>query len=354
MKIDQILAAAVRGSASDVVLKTGIAPRFRFQSNLVTSDNGVVITPEQMGEWLQKIMPAHLLQSAHECDFAYQTVDGYRFRINVFKQRGTFTIVARVILNHVRSLEELHLPPVVNSLSDENRGIILVTGVTGSGKSTTLAAILNRINRVRAAHIITIEDPIEYLIRDEMSVVEQREIGIDTSSFSLALRAAMRQNPDVIMVGEMRDRETVETALRAAETGHLVLSTLHTSDAIGAVTRIVGLFTPEERVGICVSLAHSLRGIISQRLLPMADGVGMIAALEILIGTAAVRDNIANCDGFSGLQMLIRDGGPAYGMQTFDDALATLVTNGSVRKVDAMAFATSKSNLELKLSGVGN
>jgi twitching motility protein PilT len=353
MKIDQILAAAVRGNASDVVLKTGVPPRFRYQSNLVGSDNGVVITSEQMSEWLQKILPADQQDSRHERDFAYQTSDGCRFRVNVFKQRGLFTIVARVILNHVRTLEELHLPQVLTALAQEQRGLILVTGVTGSGKTTTLAAMIDRINRQRAAHIVTIEDPIEYQFRDEMSVIEQREVGVDTASFSLALRAAMRQNPDVIMVGELRDRETIETALQAAETGHLVLSTLHTADAVSSLTRVTGMFAGDEVHKIRMSLGESLKAVISQRLVPAANGIGMVAAVEVMVGSLAIRDQIIKSADFSELRPLIRSGGEAYGMQTFDDSLAALVTSGSVRKEEALKFASSKSELELKLSGIG-
>ncbi len=353
MKIDQILAAAVRGNASDVVLKTGVAPRFRFNSDLVSSDNGVAITQDIMNEWLKKIIPPHLQGFSNDCDFSYESSNGFRFRMNVFKQRGCHTIVARVILNHIRTLEELHLPNVLLSIASEHRGLVLITGVTGSGKSTTLAAMIDYINRTRAAHIITIEDPIEYLITDQKSVVEQREVGIDTESFASAMRAAMRQNPDVIMVGEMRDRETAETALRAAETGHLVFSTLHTSDAVSSLTRIKSLFSASEASAVSQSLGQSLKGIISQRLLPAANNLGMVPALEVLIGSAAVRSHIAEGKDFSGLQNLIREGGSVYGMQTFDDSLASLVADGSIRKADALEYATSKGALELKLAGIG-
>ncbi len=353
MQIDQILTAAVRGGASDVVLKTGALPRFRFRGDLVAPENGSVITPELMMSWLQQILPQDKRDLRKERDFAYQSPDGHRFRVNVFMQRGTHAIVARVVLGHVRTLEELHLPKIVASLTEERRGLILVTGVTGSGKSSTLAAMVDRINRTRADHIITIEDPIEYLLRDEMSVIEQREVGLDTESFSTALRSAMRQNPDVIMVGELRDRETVETALRAAETGHLVLSTLHTSDAVETFTRIGGMFGAEDSKNIRMSLASSLKAVISQRLVQRADGRGMTATVEVLIGTPAVRDQIREGDDYMGLRHLIRDGQGAYGMQTFDDSLASLVTSDMITREEALRFATSKSDLELKLSGVG-
>lgn len=353
MQIDQILTAAVRGGASDVVLKTGSVPRFRFRSELVAPENGKIITPEFMMAWLQQILPQDKRDVRKERDFAYQSADGHRFRMNVFMQRGTFAIVARVVLGHVRTLEELQMPAVITTLTKERRGLVLVTGATGSGKSTTMAAMIDRINRDRAAHIITIEDPIEYLLKDELSIIEQREVGTDTESFGAALRAAMRQNPDVIMVGELRDRETIETALRAAETGHLVISTLHTADAVESLTRIAGMFRAEEVQNVRMSLASSLKAVISQRLVPRADGKGMVASVEILMGTSAVREQILEATDFTGLRQLIRDGSEVYGMQSFDQSLASLVTSGSITKKDALELATSKSELELKLAGVG-
>lgn len=353
MQIDQILTAAVRGGASDVVLKTGCVPRFRFRGELVAPENGKVITPELMMTWLQQLLPQEKRDLRKERDFAYQSSDGHRFRVNAFMQRGTYAIVARVVLGHVRSLEELQLPPVLKSLTRERRGLILVTGATGSGKSTTMAAMIDRINHDRAAHIITIEDPIEYLLKDELSIIEQREVGTDTESFGLALRAAMRQNPDVIMVGELRDRETIETALRAAETGHLVLTTLHTADAVESLTRICGMFPAEETRNIRMSLAASLRAVISQRLIPRSDGKGMVASAEIMMGTATVREQILEASDFSGFRQLIREGRDMYGMQSFDDSLLYLVTNGLVSRESALELATSKSELELRLSGVG-
>jgi twitching motility protein PilT len=353
MQIDQILTAAVRGGASDVVLKTGSVPRFRFRGELLAPENGKTITPELMMMWLQQMLPGDKLDIRREKDFAYQSAEGHRFRINVFLQRGVPAIVARVVLGHIRTIEELQLPPVIKAITQERRGLVLVTGATGSGKSTTMAAMIDRINRDRAAHIITIEDPIEYLLRDELSVIEQREVGSDTESFSNALRAAMRQNPDVIMVGELRDRETVETALRAAETGHLVISTLHTADAVESLTRISGMFRAEEAKNVRMSLASSLKAVVSQRLVPRADGKSMIATVEVLMGTSTVREQIRDATDFTGLRQLIRDGRDVYGMQSFDDSLATLVTSGMVRREDALKYASSKSELELRLAGVG-
>jgi twitching motility protein PilT len=353
MQLEQILMAAVRGGASDVILKTGSVPKFRFRGELVAPENGKVISPELMAAWLQQILPADKRDLRKERDFSFQLSDGTRFRMNAFMQRGTYTMVARVVLSHIRSLEELQLPPVLGQMSLEKRGLILVTGVTGSGKSTTLAAMIHRINQQRAAHIVTIEDPIEYLLKDDRAVIEQREIGLDTENFSGAIRAAMRQNPDVIMVGELRDRETVDAALRAAETGHLVMSTLHTSDASEALTRVLGLFSPEEASSVRLSLAAALVGIVSQRLVPRSDGRGMMAAVEVLVGTAAVKEQILKASDLNGLRQLIRDGRDAYGMQTFDDAIASLVTSGVISRDTALSYATSRSDLELRLSGVG-
>jgi twitching motility protein PilT len=353
MQLDQILTAAVRGGASDVVLKTGSLPKFRFRGDLIAPSNAAVIAPEMMMAWLQQLLPQERRDLRKERDFAYQASDGSRFRVNAFMQRGTYTIVARVVLSHVRTLEELQMPEVVSGLSRLKRGLVLVTGVTGSGKSTTLAALIQKINTDRASHIITIEDPIEYLLDDRLSLIEQREVGLDTESFGAALRAAMRQNPDVIMVGELRDRETVETALRAAETGHLVLSTLHTSDSVETLTRILGMFPPDQSANIRMSLAASISAVISQRLVPRADGRGMIAAVEILIGSAAVREQILNASEMTALRHLIKEGRDLYGMQSFDDSLVSLVTNGVIAREVAISFATSPSDLELRLSGVG-
>lgn len=353
MQLDQILTAAVRGGASDVVLKTGTVPRFRFRGELVAPENGTVISPELMMGWLRKLLPAEKQDLRKERDFAYQTPDGHRFRVNAFMQRGLHTVVARVVLGHIRSLEELQLPPVIAQLTKEQRGLVLVTGVTGSGKSTTLAAMIDRINRTRAAHILTIEDPIEYVLRDELSVIEQREVGIDTESFEAALRAAMRQNPDVIMIGEMRDQTTTETAMRAAETGHLVFSTLHTSDAVESLGRLIGMFPRDDSNKIRDAIARSLKAVISQRLIPRSDGRGMVASVEVMIVTGAIRELILDGSGFGKIKHMIKEGRDVYGMQTFDDSLANLVTNGLITREDALRYASSRQELELSLTGVG-
>lgn len=353
MHIDQILTAAIRGGASDVILKTGVVPRFRFNGSLVPLANGKPITKEQIRDWAMQVAAPRKVPDdlSLDMDLAYHTKDGHRFRVNIFKQRGQIGMVLRVILAHIRTLEELQLPKVLGKIVQEKRGLVLVTGATGSGKSTTQAALIDRINSERSGHIVTIEDPIEYLFQDKNCLIEQREVGIDTLSFPDALVAAMRQNPDVIMLGELRDQVTVRTALQAAETGHLVLATMHTSDAAESVNRILSLFDPHEQGGIRVVLSQVLRAVISQRLVPRRDGAGMIAAMEIMIGNATVRDMIAKGD-VTRLRDVIEDGREAWEMQSFDQSLIALCKAGLISVSEALQNATSSSNMALSLRGV--
>jgi twitching motility protein PilT len=292
------------------------------------------------------------LQSRGDADFAYQTPDGTRFRVNLFRQRQALGMVLRVISGHIRSLEELQLPAVLRRLTDERRGLILVTGATGSGKSTTLAAMIQRINAERAAHIITVEDPIEFSFKDNRSTINQREIGIDAESFASALRAALRQNPDVILVGELRDQETVETALMAAETGHLVMSTLHTTDAAESLTRMMSYFPPHQHTILRQMLASTLVAVISQRLVQRIDGKALVAANEILINNATVRDVILKSEHFDAIHTLIADGGSTYGMQSFDDALIALYESGVISRDQALTQASHRDNMQLRMGGV--
>lgn len=355
MKLDKLLRVAVRGGASDVVLKTGSVPRFRFNGELISLSDGIVITPEIMNEWIASIVPRHLesrLQNLEDLDFSYQIADGFRFRVNLFRQRQLFGLVLRVVSNHIRTLEELQLPKIISKFADEKRGIILVTGATGSGKSTTLAGMIQKINLERSAHIVTVEDPIEFNFRDEKATIHQREIGVDSPSFGAALRSALRQNPDVILVGELRDHETVETALMAAETGHLVLSTLHTLDAVESLTRIMSYFSGHQALSIRMMLAATLKAIISQRLLPRADNQGMVPAFEIMVCNAMVRDIILQGKDFSGIHEAIREGRDNYGMQSFDQSLIELYKRGAISKKQAVAFATHKDDVMLALSGI--
>ena len=355
MDLDKILKVAVRGGASDVIIKIGERPRFRFHGELVTLSDGLPITKEILDSWTKQILPPRLapqLENAGDADFAYQSAAGYRFRVNLFRQRQNLGMVMRVVSGHIRTLEELQLPKILTSLSREKRGLILVTGATGSGKTTTLAAMIQKINLEKAAHVITIEDPIEFLFKDERSTVNQREVGLDAVSFASALRAALRQNPDVILVGELRDKETTECALMAAETGHLVLSTLHTTDAVDSLTRLLSYFPPDSHQSVRQTLAQSLKAVISQRLVGRKDKKGLIAAHEILIASANVRSHIEKGNDFRGLKSLIENGKETYGMCTFDDSLLQLFEEQIISEEEVLAQASNRSDIQLKLRGV--
>jgi twitching motility protein PilT len=287
-----------------------------------------------------------------EADFSYSIPSVSRFRVNAFRQRGSISIVCRAIPYQVRTIEDLGLPPAIRALAEERRGIILLTGTTGSGKSTTLAAMIDHINETRAEHIITLEDPIEYLHADKRSIVNQREVGSDTRSFARAMRRVLRQDPDVILIGEMRDEETVRTALSAAETGHLVLSTLHTLDATETINRIIDFFPPHLQQQARVMLASTLRGAVSQRLVPTIDGNGRVAASEVLIVTGRVEDLILNPEETGKISQVIAEG-DFYGMQTFDQALLGHVESGKVSEKVAMDYASSPHDFKLMLASSG-
>jgi twitching motility protein PilT len=355
LDLDRILKVAVRGGASDVLLKTNGLPRFRFNGDIVQLIDGKEITKEIMAIWVEKVLPEHLterLKERGDVDFAYQSPDGNRFRAHIFRQRQTYSIVLRVINTHIRTIEELQLPRVISKLTDEKRGLILVTGATGSGKSTTLSAMVQRINLERLAHIVTIEDPIESLFVDQQSTIQQREIGVDTDSYSSALQSALRQNPDVILVGELRDQATIETALMAAETGHLVLSTLHTSDASETLTRLISHFPPHQHQLLRQMIASTLVAVVSQRLVLRLDGKARVAAHEILINNASVRDVMMKNGSFDDLHTIISKG-ESYGMLTFDDSLFALYQSGAISKEQALAQASRRDNMKLKMRGVG-
>ena len=287
-----------------------------------------------------------------EADFSYSITGLSRFRVNTFKQRGSISIVCRAIPYKIRSVEELGLPPVVTKLAEEQRGIILVTGTTGSGKSTTLAAMIDHINRSRPHHIITLEDPIEYLHEDKHSIINQREVGSDTESFARAMKRVLRQDPDVILIGEMRDEETVRTALTAAETGHLVLSTVHTLDATETINRIIDVFPPHLQHQARVMLASTLRGAIAQRLVPDITGEGRVPASEIMIVTGRVEDLIMNPEETGKITEVIAEG-EYYGMRTFDQSLLTYVMEGKVSEHVALDFASSPHDFKLMLAAGG-
>jgi twitching motility protein PilT len=288
----------------------------------------------------------------NELDLAYGVPGLGRFRVNVFQQRGTIGIVFRVIPFKINTIEQLLLPKVLEKIALEERGLILVTGTTGSGKSTSLAAMVDHINTHRTCHVMTIEDPIEFLIRDKRSIINQREVGVDTMSFPQALKSALRQDPDVILVGEMRDLETVETALMAAETGHLVMSTLHTLDAAETINRIIAVFPPYQQKQIRMQLGSVLRAIISQRLLPRADGRGRVAALEILISTARMRELVEDKDRTKEVPDAIAQGHITYGMQTFDQSLMALLKQNLITYDEALRACTNPDDFALRVSGI--
>lgn len=355
MNLEKILHVAVTGGASDVILKPGAIPRFRFNGELIDLSNGAPVTEQVMAEWIAHITPLHLrenLKKLVDLDFAYHSSAGYRFRVNLFRQKSAFGMVLRVINNHIRTLEELQLPPIISKLAEEKRGLILVTGATGSGKSTTLAAIIEKINTARSSHIITVEDPIEFMFKEKRSTINQREIGIDAASFESALRSALRQNPDVILVGELRDRETTETALMAAETGHLVMSTLHTMDAVESLTRLMTYFPPHQHKSLRVMLAQVLKAVISQRLIPRSDKRGMVAALEIMVMNELIKEEIQIAENFNALHDAIRDGQDNYGMQSFDQSLLSLFQRGIISEREAIRQASNPKDMELSLRGI--
>jgi len=290
--------------------------------------------------------------ATNEADFAYSIPGLGRFRVNAYRQRGTVGIVFRLVRMSARSFEELHLPDTVRRLADEVRGLILVTGPTGSGKTTTLAAMIDHVDRTRECHIVTIEDPIEVLHRDEVSAVSQREVGFDTESFIVALRSALREDPDVILVGEMRDQETVETALSAAETGHLVFSTLHTIDCVESINRMVDFFPPNQQRQARLSIAGSLKGTICQRLVPTTDGAGRVPALEIMVANGRVQQSIIDPARGADIPSIIREG-EYYGMQTFDQALVNLLEEGVIDLRAATQAASNPPDLRVTLQQSG-
>ena len=321
VELNEILKIAVKSGASDIHLKPGLPPMFRVDGALVPLKKAERLAPDALAKLAAGIMnPAQQAQfeQTREIDLGHGVAGLGRFRVNAFQQRGSVGLVFRVIPFGVKTMEELHLPNVIETIASEQRGLVLVTGTTGSGKSTTLASMIDSINRSRTCHIMTIEDPIEFLIRDRRSIVNQREIGVDTQSFASALRAALRQDPDVILVGEMRDFETIETALTAAETGHLVMSTLHTLDAAETINRIISVFPPYQQKQVRLQLSSILKAVISQRLVPRADGKGRIPAMEVLVSTARVRECIADKERAKEIHDAITKGFTTYGMQTFD------------------------------------
>ena len=355
MHVNDLLKIAVDSGASDLHLKVGTFPMMRVRGSLVPAMEDKRLEHEEMVSMAAAVLPVGYrdkYKEQHEVDLAYSVAGLGRFRCNAFQQRGTIGMVFRVIPRNITSVDDLALPPVLKKISKEERGLVLVTGATGSGKTTTLAAMIDEINATRTAHIMTIEDPIEYLHRDKKSVINQREIGVDTNSFSLALRSALRQDPDVILVGEMRDFETIQTALVAAETGHLVFSTLHTLDATETINRIIAVFPPHQQKQIRLQLASVLRAIVSQRLMPKPRGEGRVPAVEVLTSTAFIRDCIADREKTHLIHGAIAQGTSQYGMQTFDQSIFGLYQQGHVELEEALRWASNVDDFKLKVQGI--
>ena len=350
--MERIIKAAVDRGASDLHIKAGDVFRARINGKLVPLTKQA-LTPEQT-----RTIALHLMSNEddkarldkltdYDCSWAASGIG--RFRVNILKQRSSFMVVMRVIPFEVPTFEKLRLPPALAKVAEAERGMVLVTGVTGSGKSSTMAAMVNHINQHENRHILTLENPIEFLHSDIQSAITQREIGSDTVDFKMGLRAALRQDPDVVMIGEMRDAETIDTAIKAAETGHLLISTLHTPDAQSTILRIMAMFPPEEQEVVRIRLSETLHSVVSQRLLPRADGNGRAVAAEILVVTPAVRDMIADGKRIGEIRDYIADGRDQYGMQTFDQHLSDLVASGEVTFETAMGAATNPSDFELKM-----
>lgn len=355
MDINELLKNASQLNASDIHIKVGSQPVLRIDGKLLPQTTYSIITQQDARDIAMKVMgdrQKELFEKTHDTDFSYSIPGVGRFRCNAFLQRGSVGLVFRIIPYGIPKIEDLLLPEVIKKIADEGRGLILVTGTTGSGKSTTLAAIVDYINSSRSVNIVTIEDPIEYIHKDKKGIISQRQIGEDTDSFSKALRAALRQDPDVILVGEMRDLETIEIALTAAETGHLVLSTLHTLDASETVNRIISVFPTHQQNQIRIQLASVLKGVVSQRLIPRADGKGRVPAVEVLIATATVRSCILEPEKTIALRDVIAQGKNLYGMQTFDQSIFDLLQSGLITYEEAMRQATNPSDFALKVKGI--
>jgi len=352
--IEPFLRALVDCGGSDLHCKVGSPPRIRIDGKLrklQTRD----LTAADTAQMVTEVLRADLVEEFHrtnEADFAYSMLEVGRFRVNAFRSRGSCGLVFRRVSVGAIPLADLGLPPVLASLAVEPRGLVLVTGPTGSGKTTTLAGMIDHINAHKEVHVVTIEDPIEVLHFDKMSMINQREVRVDTEDFVTAMRAAMRQDPDVILVGEMRDHETVKAGLAAAETGHFVMSTLHTTDAAETIHRIIDFFPPHEQKQVRLALAGSLRGIICQRLVPRADGQGRCVVMEVAVNTGRIADAIADPDKTSTIGQLIAEG-TYYGMQTFDQHLVSLVRDGVITLDDAMAASTSPHDLTVELRRLG-
>ena len=353
--LDRLLNVLAEVDGSDLHMKAGAPPRIRVDGTLMLMEGEPALSPEDAFELVDLMLPADLKETfatRHEADFAYSVSGLGRFRVNAYLQRASVAFAIRRVRTSAASVQELGLPDVVRRLSEEHRGLVLVTGPTGSGKTTTLAAMIDHINRTRACHIITVEDPIEYLHADNLAAIDQREVGFDTESFTSAMRVVLRQDPDVIFIGEMRDPETVHTALTAAETGHLVFSTLHTTTATETVNRIVDFFPPHQQGQIRASLSTALKGTICQRLLPRSDSKGRVPAVEVMVVNGRIQQAILDPALTSDIDQIMAEG-DYYGMQTFDQALAVHVKESTVSLRDAMNAASNPHDLKVMLERMG-
>jgi twitching motility protein PilT len=356
--IDEILRLAVANNSSDVHVKVGAPPMLRTYGQLAPDQSFLPLTQEDVDQLIEQMTDARQrarLNEQRQVDLGYGTDEFGRFRVNVYYQRGEPRIAMRAIPRAIRALDELNLPPVVAKLADESRGLILVTGTTGSGKSTTLASMIDLLNQNQALHIVTIEDPIEYAHTDKLSMISQREVGVDVTSFVTGLKGALRQDPDVILIGEMRDLDTIETAIMSAETGHLVMSTLHTLDAPETVTRVIQAFPDHQRDQIRLVLSSVLKGVISQRLMPRADGKGLVPAVEIMTSTGFTREIIKDpARSPRELTDAIAKGNVSYGTQTFDQSLMGLFRKNLITYEEALKQATNPDDFALQVSGVSS
>ncbi len=353
--LSAILNLAVKEEASDVHIKAGLPPILRVYGKLIPIKNHPRLTPDSVAQCAMRLMneqQKETFKNNHQADIAYSVPGLGRFRVNIFQQRGAVGIVLRVIPMIIKNFEELNLPNVLKKIASDMRGLILVTGITGSGKSTTLAAMVEHINNSRSCNIITVEDPIEFLHKDKRSIINQREIGVDATNFSEALRGALRQDPDVIMVGEMRDLETIEIAMTAAETGHLVLSTLHTIDAMETINRIVSVFPPYQQKQVRIQLAGVIKSIVSQRLLPTKDGKKRVPAVEVLISTSRIKECIIDKEKTKEITDSISKGHTTYGMQTFDQSLMELLNKGLIIYDEAAKQSSNPDDFALKVKGI--
>ena len=354
MNLKELLSQMIAKQASDLHMRVGLKPMLRVDGKLEPIAEET-LNPEQMDKVMDQILNPEqksIFLKKRELDLALGVSKMGRFRVNFYRQRGTTGVAIMLVRSDIPSFEELNLPPVLKRLSDERRGLIMVTGTTGSGKSTTLAATIDRINQTRSENNLTIEDPIEYIFRDNESIISQREVGGDTSSFVSALRQAFRQDPDVIFVGEVRDIETMSIALTAADTGHLVLTTLHTLNAVETISRIISFYPPHQHQQIRLLLSATLKSVICQRLMPRSDGPGRVPGVEVLVSTASVREYISDPVKTPLIPELIESGAIQYGMQSFDQSIMDLFKKGIISYEEAMSQATNPDDFDLRLKGI--